>query len=175
MKLSHMNRNMFHLSNDNIFDIASKIVSSKDRISVVIPHVCNNVNAFGAGFADVISTKYPIVKANFHVAGAQKLGYTQFITAYSSSTNNKIVVANMIAQNGLINSKNTRPLHYPSLIKCMSDVESYCKKLADSTECVVQIHSPRFGSGLAGGNWLFISDLIDDIWRGIDNFVYIKK
>ena len=28
----------------------------------------------------------------------------------------------------------------------------------------IEIHCPKFGSGLAGGNWEFIKDLIEDIW-----------
>jgi len=27
-----------------------------------------------------------------------------------------------------------------------------------------EIHCPQFGSGLAGGNWEFITELIEDIW-----------
>lgn len=169
-----MNHNSFYLSNEDIFDISLRTISSADRISVVVPHVCNNVNAFGAGFADAISTRYPVVKANFHVNGSQKLGRTQFVTAYTKNSN-KIIIANMIAQNGLINSKNKRPLHYPSLVKCMYDVSTYCKNLSDSTESVVQIHAPKFGSGLAGGNWVFVADLIDDIWSNINTYIYIKK
>ena len=176
MKISnlHKNINSFNLSNENIFEMTSRIASSNDQVSIVIPHVCNNVNAFGAGFADTLSEKYPSVKANFHVNGSQKLGHTQFITA-DTKKHNKIIVANMIAQNGLINSKNKRPLHYPSLVRCMIDVNTFCKNLANSTESRVEIHAPKFGSGLAGGNWLFISDLIDDIWGNINTFIYIKK
>jgi hypothetical protein len=57
----------------------------------------------------------------------------------------------------------------------MIDVNTFCKNLANSTESRVEIHAPKFGSGLAGGNWLFISDLIDDIWGNINTFIYIKK
>ena len=30
----------------------------------------------------------------------------------------------------------------------------------------VEIRCPMFGSGLAGGNWAFIEELIDEIWIG---------
>lgn len=164
----------FHLLTEDIFDLTLKRLSSNEDITIVIPHVCNNVNAFGAGFADAVADKYPLVKANFHVNGSQKLGYTQFVTAKTNKSN-KLIVANMIAQNGLINNKNKRPLHYPSLVRCMYDVASFCKNVNKNDESRVEIHSPKFGSGLAGGNWLFISDLIDDIWSNIDTYVYIKK
>lgn len=175
MKLQERYDHVFHTVKDDIFEITSQLVNSKSNLCIVIPHVCNNVNAFGAGFADAVSKKYPAAKANFHVNGAQKLSKTQFITVYSASNNSRIVVANMIAQNGLFSTKNKRPLHYPSLIKCMYDVKDFLKTIRSNTEANVEIHAPRFGSGLAGGNWFFISDLIDDIWPDIDTFIYIQK
>jgi hypothetical protein len=36
----------------------------------------------------------------------------------------------------------------------------------------IEIHAPKFGSGLAGGNWNFISDLIEDIWGKYNVFIY---
>jgi hypothetical protein len=36
----------------------------------------------------------------------------------------------------------------------------------------VEIHCPKFGSGLAGGNWDFISNLIEDIWSKYHVTVY---
>jgi hypothetical protein len=170
---THKNQFSYHLINDNLFKIISQILSTNIETSIIIPHVCNNVNAFGAGFAEALSDKFPSVKANFHVNGPQKLGHTQFITAESNnSKNNKIIIANMIAQNGLLNTKNKRPLHYPSLVKCMYDVNIFCNKIKKETEFKVQIHAPKFGSGLAGGNWIFISELIDDIWNSQTVFVY---
>jgi len=35
-----------------------------------------------------------------------------------------------------------------------------------------QIHAPLFGSGLAGGNWDFIEELINEIWDGYDITVW---
>jgi hypothetical protein len=39
----------------------------------------------------------------------------------------------------------------------------------------VEIHAPKFGSGLAGGNWNFISDLIEDIWSKHTVYIYDYK
>jgi hypothetical protein len=39
----------------------------------------------------------------------------------------------------------------------------------------VQIHAPKFGSGLAGGNWAFIQELIKDIWNNYSVFIYHNK
>ena len=36
----------------------------------------------------------------------------------------------------------------------------------------IEIHCPKFGSGLAGGNWHFIENLIEDIWTAYFVTVY---
>jgi hypothetical protein len=80
----------------------------------------------------------------------------------------ELIFANMIAQNGTISQNNPRPLNYEALVKCMVDVRNY---IQSSDKDKVQIHCPKFGSGLAGGNWSFIKDIIDDVWK--NNIVYI--
>jgi hypothetical protein len=79
----------------------------------------------------------------------------------------------MIAQNKLFSQDNKRPLNYGALVYCMNQVRSYIKDLESNTEMSrIEIHAPKFGSGLAGGNWNFISDLIEDIWYDIPVFIY---
>ena len=53
-------------------------------------------------------------------------------------------------------------------------IKQYIKQNFDQDHNV-QIHAPKFGSGLAGGNWNFISCLIEDIWDGIPVFIYDLK
>lgn len=146
---------------------------------VLIPHVCNNVNGFGAGFASDVASKYPVVKQNFHLLGKDaQLGYVQFVSVKEDPKYKyKLIFANMIAQNGIYNQlKNPRPLYYPALIQCMQRVKYYAAALSGATEgSKVEIHSPKFGSGLAGGNWYFISDLIEDIWNNNSVFIYDKS
>lgn len=158
----------YALHNDDIFTNAEACVSNKNLcVNVIIPHVCNNINAFGAGFAQAIATRYPFVKENFHMlTGSQRnLGHVQYVKAFSSSTHKAgLYVANMIAQNGLVNPKNTRPLNYEALVRSMIDVRKFLYTLYDTTHGTTEIHCPKFGSALAGGSWDFISDLIEDIW-----------
>lgn len=157
-------------------DILNISISRTSTHNIIIPHVCNNANAFGAGFAGYISLKYPHIKENFHLLGKAKLGYTQFIDLYhNKTTNNKIVIANMIAQNGLINKTNSRPLNYYSLCTCMNTVKNYIKEMSYADQSnQTEIHAPKFGSGLAGGDWRFISCLIKDIWDNISVYIYQK-
>lgn len=182
--MSIQQKNKYHGSSisyykDNIFDVVkSRISSTNGGASVVIPHVCNNVDAYGAGFAAAVADMFPAAKLNFHLLGNQaKLGHVQFIEVqHNTRLDHKIIVANMIAQNGLINYRNKRPLNYAALVTCMVTVKNYIKTFLQSDASnKLEIHSPKFGSGLAGGNWKFIVDLIDDVWFNIPTFIYEKK
>lgn len=161
-------------STSDIFTVANtRVFSSTLNSNVIIPHVCNNIGVFGGGFSGSVAMNFPIVKENFLLLGKPKLGYVQYISVSKNKINhNTLVVANMIAQNGTISKKNPRPINYEYLVKCMIDVRIYAENLQKTSEQNVEIHCPKFGSALAGGNWLFIEDLIYDIWKNLPVFVY---
>lgn len=128
---------------------------------VILPHVCNCRGGFGSGFVVPLQRKYPVVAEKYRSmfpANLGKLGYNQSVVI-----NQNLVIINMVAQE--LGTK-TRPLHYPSLVKCMEEVYEYSINLMTSKteDNVPMIHAPMFGSGLAKGNWLFIENLIEDIW-----------
>lgn len=168
----------YSLVKGDIFHYAQERINAGVNGShVVIPHVCNNVNGFGAGFAADVAEKFPEVKANFHMLGKNaKLGSVQFITVETNKQYKyELTIANMIAQNKLISHNNPRPLSYAALAYCMNQVRGYTNNLSKQSESNrVEIHAPKFGSGLAGGNWNFISELIDDLWYDTDVFIYLK-
>jgi hypothetical protein len=130
--------------------------------------VCNNKDSFGAGFSGDVAKHYPIVETNYHILGQTFLnknpGYVQFVKVYTEPTYDRsLIIANMIAQNGIRNRNNKRPLNYAYLVKSMFEINQYINRNIN-TEDTVEIHCPKFGSGLAGGNWKFIECLIEDIW-----------
>lgn len=177
--LKHRNKTsqkIIYQNGDILSYCKDRMNSSNLGASIIIPHVCNNINTFGAGFSGYISNRYPGVKENFHMLGNQaKLGNVQYITVEKNIVlRHELIVANMIAQNKTISQTNPRPLNYEALIKCMVNIRNYALKLQDN-ETDVELHCPKFGSGLAGGNWLFISDLIEDVWNNIPVFVYNFK
>lgn len=167
--------NITYITGD-IFSVSKSRISLSSTIgaNVIIPHVCNNIGVFGGGFSGSISNEFPIVRENFYLLGKKtKLGYVQFISVLKNTQNhNSLIVANMIAQNGTIGKDNSRPLNYEYLVKCMTDVRNYSENLKQSSEQNVEIHCPKFGSGLAGGNWNLIEYLIEDIWSNQKVFVY---
>lgn len=174
------NRTSILTTDQNIFSVTEDRVLSPTNIgaTVIVPHVCNNINLFGAGFAAAVANQYPEVKENFHMLGNKaKLGHVQFITTKTNKQYRRsLVFANMIAQNKTINREhNPRPLNYESLVACMSIVRDFGKDLLNKEHDKVEIHCPRFGCGLAGGNWAFISELIKDMWSDFDVFVYVLK
>lgn len=175
--MTYNKNNIVIIKNQNIFDSIIERINSKEKgCSVIVPHVCNNVNAFGAGFASDVAQKFPEVKINFHMLGNKaKLGQVQFVSVVKEPTyKHEIIFANMIAQNKLLSKENPRPLNYAALVHSMNEVRIYAnelqKKYSESTN--VEIHAPKFGSGLAGGNWDFISCLIQDIWSDIPVYIY---
>lgn len=165
-----------YISDRNIFEaIKERISLGINGSTVIVPHVCNNINLFGAGFAAAVADYYPEVKANYHLLGSNmKLGHTQFIPVKKDKTyDHEIIFANMIAQNGTINTKNNaRPLNYAALVQCMLNIKAYIQQLNKLDKNRIEIHAPKFGSGLAGGNWGFITELMQDVWPDVDISVY---
>lgn len=172
--------NLVYINNLNIFDNIKNRINNKELgCTILVPHVCNNLGVFGGGFAAQIGDRFPIVKENFCLLGKKtNLGKVQYVKIMQESIyKHSAIIANMIAQNGLIGHNNPRPLNYEYLVKCMCQVRDYINDLKNlnNDNVNIEIHCPKFGSGLAGGNWFFISDLIQDIWKNIPTYVYVLK
>lgn len=153
----------------------------------IIAQVCNDQGRMGDGFVVPLAKTFPWVKEAYCnwfkdlaqrdsevLLDTQRLGdftkpargQTQLVNV---SDEPKIIVANMVAQDL---SDGPRPLYYNDLVKCMEQVAN-CRQIQAGAEIIC----PMFGSGLAGGNWDFIQDLITDCWltRGIQVTVYYLK
>jgi hypothetical protein len=168
------------VSNSDLFEVIEKRVSAGNNgATVFVPHVCNNIDMFGAGFAGQVAVKYPNVKMDYHLLGKNflrtNMGHSQIIKVYEDNKfKHKLYFVNMIAQNGIRSKDNNRPINYLALVKSMSMLSQYIHHntgFANKTERI-EIHAPKFGSGLAGGNWNFISDLIEDVWKPYNVYIY---
>ena len=110
--------NNFSIIRGNLFEfIEPRIRSGNNGSSVIVPHVCNNIDLFGAGFAAAVSKHYPIVKENYHLLGKNflknNLGYVQYVKVLEDKNyGHNLIFANMIAQNSTISKSNPRPLNY---------------------------------------------------------------
>lgn len=143
--------------------VADRVESKKsanENVQILIPHVCNDRGAWGAGFVIPLAKAYPKAREsylNLFELNIGKLGYTDLVRV-----SDEIQVVNMIAQHG---TGGVRPLRYNHLAKCLAEVAVYANNEKE-------IHAPMFGSGLAGGDWNFIESLIIDTWDGLDVTIY---
>lgn len=143
--------------------------------NILIPHCVNDIGAWGAGFVIPLAKAFPISREEYLKASNNNeiyLGKVQYVDCTpKNSKTNKIIVANMCAQHNTISVGNKKPVKYAALTKCMEDI---ALKMEESIRFykVFEIYCPKFCSGLAGGNWDFIEELIDEIWGDIKVTVF---
>jgi O-acetyl-ADP-ribose deacetylase (regulator of RNase III) len=132
----------------------------------VVAHVCNNLGTWGRGFVTALSARWPAPEGRYrqwHAKGGDfKLGAVQFIKVEPL-----IVVANMVAQSGY--SRPGRPaIEYWALDECLDRVGDFAH-LANA-----EVIGPRFGCGLAGGDWEKVEPLIvkNVVGRGVPVTIY---
>lgn len=136
---------MIQYISGDIFEHVTKLT-----YPIILPHICNDKKVMGAGFAKIIAKKWPGVY-KVYAEGEQRQG----IVTYCQPTK-YITVANMVAQT----LYTERPLNYERLVCCMNKVAIHCE-----VNYIKDIHTIRFGSGLAKGNPQFIEELMIDCWE----------
>lgn len=137
----------------NLFD---SINSDED---VVVAHVCNDIGKWGAGFVLAVNKFSLLPKKNYlkwfndkEINGVEfSRGNVDFVQC-----NKNVVVANMIAMNGIAGFGNPYPLDYDSLEKCLQVLNNYAKEK--------RIIMPKIGSGLARGNWNKIYNILKNVF-----------
>lgn len=129
------------------------------RGPLLIPHICNDIGAWGAGFVLAISKRWPEPEAAYRawkqehsdkIAGRFGLGNVQFVKCKG-----EVTLANMIAQHNVRPLEGKLPIRYDALEICLNKVADY----AIENKMVIQM--PRIGTGLAGGLWENIEPIIE--------------
>lgn len=136
--------------------------------NIIIPHICNDIGVWGAGFVLALSKRWKgperVYREN-HNADRLLLGSVQFVQVEET-----IWVANMIAQRDVKSYRRGSgpPIRYDALKDALSVVADKARSLNAS------VHMPRIGAGLAGGDWQRIELIIEQtlIDEGIDVTVY---
>jgi len=128
---------------------------------LMIAHVANNIGVMGAGFVIPLKARFGGLFDQYRKYCKSDRTPEELLGTvdYYYSDDSDCIVANMIAQAN-IGRKQVRPLDYDALIECMQDVVRQIKHQGDSAT----IHCPKFGAGLAGGDWHIIEALIQAIW-----------
>jgi hypothetical protein len=121
--------------------------------TVVIAHVCNNRGGWGRGFVVSLSREYPEAERAYRSMNSRQrlLGTIQL--AVVEKEDPRVVVANMIAQDGYRSPQNPRPLNLPALNQCLNSMASWLSR--QPTPLLIQM--PLLGGGLGGygaeGDW----------------------
>lgn len=141
-----------------------------------ICHIVNNSFKWGAGFVIPLAKHRPRCYDVYRTSVNLPLGDCQFVRTQEKGLNcegvGEIIVVNMIAQNSVKGPQNPKPIKYEALIQCMRKVEIMARCSKTINDISTELHCPKFGSGLAGGNWSFIKELIEEIWGNLPVFIY---
>ncbi len=143
---------------------------------IMIAHVCNDVQAWGAGFTSALERRFPGVGALF-CQRPRPLGEVHVLEVSDNKKfrGENVFLMNMVAQHSLISAQNPQPLDYAALAECMKKVAAIATGLGNEPNVFPPtIHCPRFGCGLAGGKWEMVEAGIAALWvrAGIDVYVY---
>jgi len=131
----------------------------------IISHISNDVGGWGHGFVTAISKRWSQPEAEYRKMSKihRVVGNVQFVTV-----DNNLIVANMIAQNGLrFNDYDVPAVNYAAIQVCM---EKVCA-MADIMG--VDVHAPRFGAGLSGGSWDIVEFVLLKVLRKYSCDIYV--
>lgn len=119
--------------------------------NIIIPHICNDIGAWGAGFVLALSKKWQQPEMAYRRLSKEELelGLVQFVRVEKN-----VIVANMIAQHGIRSKTNPSPIIYDILKDCLQQVDEMAHGTASN------VHMPKIGAGLTGGDWNSIESLI---------------
>ena len=117
----------------------------------VIVHGCNCFNTMGSGIAKQIKENF---KEAYIADQKTKKGDVLKLGTCSYAFDRGIYVINAYTQYRYGN--NQRYVEYSAVLNCM-------KWISDHFNALYKIGMPKIGSGLAGGDWNIIQDIIEEI------------
>jgi O-acetyl-ADP-ribose deacetylase (regulator of RNase III) len=127
----------------------------------IIAHVCNDVGGWGRGFVLAISSRWKEPEQSYRAWNARTLGDFQVV-----KVDEKLYVANMIAQRDIKTVNGIPPIRYHALLACLQGLSISARSLYAS------VHMPRIGCGLAGGTWDQVEPLIRQAMQHTEVYVY---
>lgn len=121
----------------------------------IIAHICNDSGKWGRGFVLSLSKRFPKAEKTYrewyNTREEFGLGKIQLVFIRDD-----LIIANMVAQRGIVGRSNPVPLRYDALRECL-------KKLADyATKHKATVHMPKIGCGLGGSSWDKIKPIIEE-------------
>jgi O-acetyl-ADP-ribose deacetylase (regulator of RNase III) len=129
----------------------------------VIAHGVNCVGGFGSGVAGQIAKKFPKAKAYYlekYEDEGWKLGDVQFVKVYGER-----YIANCATQYEYY-PRDRVHADYPAIEQAMKTLKEYCQE-NNKTVAI-----PKIGAGLAGGDWVKIEEIINNVFEDYPITVY---
>jgi len=165
IQMTHKMSNIIYFNGD----VLEAIKTSKDEHTTkILLHICNNKGGWGAGFVLALSKVWPQPEATYRLAYKAKnecfLGDIQV-----TKVDKGIYVVSMIAQDGYKTPSNPHPLNYDALQSCLEKIMQW---INDKEVEFPVIYGPKFGTGLAGGDWILISEYLKQILGEVQINIY---
>lgn len=127
----------------------------------IIAHVCNDIGGWGRGFVLAVSSRWPEPEFRYRAWNTRGLGDVQIV-----KVDDKLYVANMVAQRDIKTVNGIPPIRYEALAACLEMLGK------SAGELYASVHMPRIGCGLAGGQWSEVEPLVKDKLARTDVYVY---
>ena len=139
-----------------------------------IIHCCNDIGAWGAGFVLAISRRWMKPENAYYSMGERCNGYA-LGNIDLVKVEDDLWVINMIGQSGVGQGGGGPPIRYKAIRNALEQVADIAQDPAYRGPFkAVSIHAPRFGAGLAGGDWNTIEEIINEtlVAAGLEVTVY---
>ena len=132
----------------------------------ILQIVNDKATRWGAGFAQAAARKWPDAQASFD-DWSRKPGNLALGAIHTVKVEPGLTLVSMVAQHGYGRSASPR-IRYRALTDCLRQIAEQSRLSAPS------VHMPMIGTGLSGGNWWVIQELVEDLLcsRGLDVTVY---
>lgn len=133
----------------------------------IIAHGCNMQGVMGSGVAAIVKRMYPEAYKEYHKLyenNKLELGLVNFVDIVK--TQKRIIIANCITQEHYGKDSN-RYADYTAIRKCMWVLNEVAKKN------LWTLAMPMIGSGLGGGNWDIIEEIIEEEIKDVVPNVYV--
>ena len=153
----------------NIFNSIETLLQTDYSTNIVVPFVCSDQTDFTSKFLQASFKNFSSLETNF-LANKSVLGKVDFYKVKTTPFKNSLIFASMPCHRMKAFG---RKINYGELASCMHQINNAIKRSRkNSDEFNIDIHSPKFGTGISGGDWRIISELVNDIWINVKVNIY---
>lgn len=153
----------------NLFDDIEKVLLNNNSTNILVPFVSSDDLNFSNRFIKASYKRYESFETNFTL-NKPTIGKVDFFNIKTTAYKNSIIFASMPCHHSRTFG---RKINYGELASCMHQIKNTINRSRSSNdEFKIEIHAPKFGTGISGGDWRIISELINDIWLQFGVTIY---